>query len=1018
MRAIPPTSRPSLRHPLAIALALVIAGCATPPPDPKTAQGGRYASQTLADLETVDVQVEAGSIGEASVEGALESYKQAVQLFSDPEKRVESLRRMADLAMAATTAKEGEDAAAAAPGEMPEMDPSRLSEETEVRLDREIDVMLFQSFMQGAAEAKTQDEMYQMLDLAGGILPELEGSEVAANYETAIQLYKTVIARSQVPAEKAEAYYMLAKAYDIAGKTEESRETLKELGRLYPGSQFYLEAQFRLGEAYFSDGEYDLSIMAYSEVIHAADATTFYEQAVYKRGWGHYKVSDYDKSLGDFMSLIERLEVAAATKGDKGKAANINSRMLDDTYRVASLAFNNLDGAKSVTDWFAKRGHKPYEHKLYRTLGDVYVRQERYVDAAEAYDAFVALYPDSDMAPAFSSAAIKSLQDGGFPTQVLPAKEKFVTAYGIDSAYWKRHEAQRVEYLPLLKSHLLDLAKHYHAQAQRQKDDTSGFLVAATWYQKLIQTDPADPALPGVNQLYAEALFSGRDFAGAVREFDRSAYGYKDYEKASEAGYFGLVARQALSDELKTDAKRDTEFRKTLDEKITAGLRFSATFPSHPKAPNVLQSVIEDQLERKDIASAVRTAGMLVSLDPAPEPALLKYGWLTIANGEYDLGRYPVSEFAYSKVLAFTDLKPEERKGLNERLAASIYKQGEKLVAEGKQLEAATQFLRVGAVVPDATSRAAAEFDAATIYLKMEQWALATPVLEQFRQRYPAHELTETIPDKLALAYEKTGNWTAAAKEMEFIHDKNQKTQPELARAALWQAAELLEKAQDEAGTLRLYGRYVSLHPAPLEPRMEAQYRMLKVHEKRGDGKNRDLMLNALNTGARTAGEAATPRINYLGAFAIFTLSEPVFVRFTEYKLKAPLKASLGEKRKLMQAALDAYATIGRMGVAEYVTAAQYRTAEVYRILAADLMASERPKGLGELELEQYDLLLEEQALPFEDKAIDLYTINANLVRQDIYDDWVKKSIHALSILQPGRYAKKEQAEDYVEIVY
>ena len=89
--------------PLAAA-ALLAAGCGTTGNTPSTATAqaaqSRYASQTLADLESVEVEVQQGSIEEsASIEGALESYKQAVQLFNDPEKRVESLRRMADLAL-------------------------------------------------------------------------------------------------------------------------------------------------------------------------------------------------------------------------------------------------------------------------------------------------------------------------------------------------------------------------------------------------------------------------------------------------------------------------------------------------------------------------------------------------------------------------------------------------------------------------------------------------------------------------------------------------------------------------------------------------------------------------------------------------------------------------------------------------------------------------------------------------------------------------------------------------------
>ena len=41
-------------------------------------------------------------------------------------------------------------------------------------------------------------------------------------------------------------------------------------------------------------------------------------------------------------------------------------------------------------------------------------------------------------------------------------------------------------------------------------------------------------------------------------------------------------------------------------------------------------------------------------------------------------------------------------------------------------------------------------------------------------------------------------------------------------------------------------------------------------------------------------------------------------------------------------------------------------------------MASERPKKLSKAELEQYNVLLEEQAFPFEEKAAELHEVNAH----------------------------------------
>ena len=81
-------------------------------------------------------------------------------------------------------------------------------------------------------------------------------------------------------------------------------------------------------------------------------------------------------------------------------------------------------------------------------------------------------------------------------------------------------------------------------------------------------------------------------------------------------------------------------------------------------------------------------------------------------------------------------------------------------------------------------------------------------------------------------------------------------------------------------------------------------------------------------------------------------------------------------------------------------------------------MNSERPKGLSALELEQYNVLLEEQAYPFEEQAIALHEANAHRTAEHIYDDWVKQSFAALTKLLPGRYAKTEKGEAYVDAIY
>ena len=162
----------------------------------------------------------------------------------------------------------------------------------------------------------------------------------------------------------------------------------------------------------------------------------------------------------------------------------------------------------------------------------------------------------------------------------------------------------------------------------------------------------------------------------------------------------------------------------------------------------------------------------------------------------------------------------------------------------------------------------------------------------------------------------------------------------------------------------------------------------------------------------------APVRTRYLAAKATLELAEPVRRRFEVVKLSQPLADSLKLKKSLMEDVIAAYTGAADYGVAEVTTAATFRLGQVYQQFSADLMSSDRPTELDADALEQYEILLEEQAFPFEEKAIDLYMANADRAPNGVYDEWVQKSFEQLAKLMPARYAKKERSEDVVTALY
>ena len=65
-------------------------------------------------------------------------------------------------------------------------------------------------------------------------------------------------------------------------------------------------------------------------------------------------------------------------------------------------------------------------------------------------------------------------------------------------------------------------------------------------------------------------------------------------------------------------------------------------------------------------------------------------------------------------------------------------------------------------------------------------------------------------------------------------------------------------------------------------------------------------------------------------------------------------------------------------------------------------------------ELQEYELALEDEAFPFEEKAIEVHEKNLELMRAGIYNAWIEKSLAQLAELMPARYAKGEISSGFL----
>jgi tetratricopeptide (TPR) repeat protein len=838
--------------------------------------------------------------------------------------------------------------------------------------------------------------------------------KTTTEYKPITAIYEQMLLKNPAFKSNDRILYQLAHIYELMGKTEKMVSSLSKLVDKYKNSRFYVEANFRLAERYFVTKDYESAATHYGIVFREGKSSSFFDQTIYKYGWALFKLQEVHDAMKKFILLLDRLLMGATdtTMIDKSSSKSL----FYDVLHIVGYSFAHMGGPKGINTYFEENGHRGYEHLIYNDLAEHYEEKERIGDAAKSYLAFVELYPAHEKSPGMQIKAIDIYEKGGFPSTATKEKEAFVERYKFDSPLWENmSEKGKTQLTPHLQKHLIDLSEHYHAMSQKNlnKKETAqqaqqAFDKSLYWYKRYLISFPKAANSGHINFMMAELLFDFKHYATAIDSYLIAAYESPTHKNSAEAGYGALIAY--TNEEKRLSSKEERDAWQALE--IKNALRFSDTFQADPRRPEVLTKVSEQLFHNNQYEQAAKAAKQIITLNLATDARMLQTAKQVYAHSSFELHDFSQAESAYIELLKLTKNKDKQDQKLIERLAASIYKQGEVDRTQGRHYAAAQHFQRIGKVASSSTIKETADYDAANSYLEAEAWAEASAALDLYIQNHPKSPALDEIHKKQVLAYLQDGQQLKAAKIYTIIsqHDQNRETRLE----ASWNAAEIYFNLDQQKSAIAALKNYIKLFPTPFEQAVEARQQLVHLYEKRGNIKKRDFWLKQIIKVEKTATGSQSERIHFLAAKASLILAEPLFNAFNNVQLKIPLQKSLRSKKQKMKAAIKAYKTVAKYQVAKFTTAATYHTAEIYRQLGLALMESEHPKNLNEEELEQYEILLEEQAYPFEERAIETHQANIETVLQGIYNKWNRLSFTALAKLQPVRYDKQEKSETLI----
>lgn len=840
--------------------------------------------------------------------------------------------------------------------------------------------------------------------------------------EVILDTYQSIVASGDEYHRMDELLYQTAKATSFTGDILESVKRLELLVALYPRSPLAEEALFRLAENYFELAMFEKAKENYKKLLKKAKAPKLKTFTEYKLAWSNYRLERTDDSVESLSKFFDdfpgiytsyfstNLDVIPRTPTSyRGFDIPLEKGLLSDGMRLLAILTENGDRAENIQRVAQQLGGKDRQRIVLRALVDQLSAKTRYFDAARLIESYAEVAKPSGELFDYYWHAISLYDKGEHSIEAWKAKKGLVDLFGLKSEFWQAANAKdRDNIKPHLSTTVAELAHLSFLRMQEAKKEDKLKLdnarLAAAYYLQLAALKPNTVQSYESVYLAAQALAVSGQFGQAVGLYTTAGYSSLDHPSRSDSAYAALYTSQRVLG--RADGKAPTDVAWKAEQRELAE-RFVSAYPTHKNAAQVALALAQYFIDWNQVKAAMATlekfdvytnATGLQQFNAGVSLAALKYNSSTTAQD------FLVTEQAYRSALALKQqdqtisMSDEEARVIRNGIVNSVYQQAE-LSLEKTQRIALYQTVYdefpTHGLAPDAL------FNSASLSVQTEQWAQGVQLHRVFQDAYQKHEMRAVSRQQLIVALVALNETFEAAEELMLQARALNESDKTLSANSAFQAAQYFKDNGFDSMVSDTYRWMMKAHPSRTDLGIEAMEFFVEVAAL--DQKKHIAAANELIGYVEKQG-LSDGRSKTLAANSAMFLASIERDAFNKVSLTQPFQKSLKAKTKVLDAVSDAYQKVTTYGVSEYTNAARYEMATVYQTLAFDIMNSERPNGLSELEQEQYAILLEERAIPIEEEAIALHEQNIRRRGASGVDEWIQASYDALATLNPSYY--------------
>jgi tetratricopeptide (TPR) repeat protein len=641
-------------------------------------------------------------------------------------------------------------------------------------------------------------------------------------------------------------------------------------------------------------------------------------------------------------------------------------------------------------------------------------------------------------------------------------REKMILLFG-DNSEWRKKNIENKSAIitadQLIEKQLVSVA-YYHQDKGDKNKDKKEYVKAAELYYGFLKSRPSDIMVVGARFNYAQVLFNLGDYKGsaneykAVREYtgdmgykEKSGFGLvsslQNWIKARDPKYTSKEIKPLLSE--KGELLPSKKLSKLEEDLIDACDKYIEINPTGKRAVYVMYVKAEVLFRNNRLVDARATYEKIIDASPNDKVAIDSMKNL-IATYNYEKNYDEVKKWG-SRLLAtksFEDKRDiKEIKGL---VTGSLFRSAKKMEDEGKLTSAAEEYIRLAKQYSKSEYSDAALYNAGVIYEKTGDSQLAIRSYRTMLTKYPKSKHAASAMFRVAVNYEQRLDFDGAlyfyeeitkkypssefAVDCEYNAYRLRRGRNDYARAAehlmryqaktkdskerskgVLTSAWLYEKSGNDKKALDTYQIYITKNPKDLDGVMKAMIASGNILSSNSKYTQAAAEYEKAIHSFKTSGSPKNGSAADYNAEARFKILGELNSKYRSIKINKTnsgktIKENYDKKEALLQKLADEYLKVVELGSAQWSVASLYMIGAAFQGFANFLYDAPVPVELNNEELvSEYKRQIEQQAMPFEDKAIEYYEKSINeSARLKLVNDWTRLAKNKMSELKPDQY--------------